>query len=160
VPKQRLIRSDGLLAESVPLVRALFDSDPVSTVFDRRTLIGDAEFNFTEFGYHGLSVWCASTSWPMESVLEKKARRARRVAVFRAGDLYAVGLSLVPSGKQPHYDIALGDVYGTCYGGSPLSSGTAAELVERYLAAPYAVIENNHYQEPRRGEATHDPDRH
>ncbi len=146
--KKRQIRHDDLLAEGALLVRALFDSDPLSPVFDRRTLLGDAELNFTQFAYYGLSMWCTSTNWPMERVLDEKTRRARRIAVFRAGDLRAVGLSLVPSGKEPHYDVASGDVYGTNYGGSPCSSGSAAELVERFLAAPYAVVENNYYQEP------------
>lgn len=84
----------------------------------------------------------------MERVLDEKTRRARRVTVFRAGDLHGVGLGLVPSGKEPHYDVAFGDVCETNYGGSPSSSGSAAELVERFLAAPYAVVENRYYQEP------------
>ena len=146
MPKQRQIRNDGLPAEGVLLARALFDSDPLSPVFDQRTLILDAELNFTEFAYYGLSLWCVSATWPMERVLDAKTRRARRVAVFRAGDLQEVGLSLVPSGKEPHYDAAFGDVYGT-NGASPSSSGSAAELVERFLAAPYAVVENNYNQE-------------
>jgi hypothetical protein len=148
VPRQRRLRNDGPLADGVLLVRALFDSPLWSTVFDRATLIADAELNFTEFGYCGLSLWCVSASWPRERVLEEKTYRARRVAIFSAGDLRAVGLGLVPSGKEPHYDVASGDVYRTNYGSSPSSSGSAAELVERFLAAPYSVIGNNYYHEP------------
>jgi hypothetical protein len=148
VPKQRQIRSDGLPADGVLLVRALYDSEPQPQVFDRARLIDDVELNFNVFRYYGLSLWCVSTTWPMNRLLDEKTRRARRVAVFRAGDLHALGLGLVPSGKEPHYDVALGDVYGTNYGGSPVSLGSAAELVERFLAAPYAVVENSYYQEP------------
>lgn len=148
MPKQRLIRDEGLLAEDVPLVRGLTDLDPPSRDFDRATLIQDVEFNLEAYGYYGLSLWRASGAWSMDRVLDEKLYRARRVAVFRAGGLHDAGLGLVPSGTDPHYDAAFGDVYGTSYGDSASSSGSAAELVERFLAAAYSVVDNKYYQEP------------
>jgi len=48
------------------LVRALFDTYPYGEVFERDVLIADVTYNFDVFGYHGLSVWLVSATWPLD----------------------------------------------------------------------------------------------
>lgn len=147
--KQRNLRDEPRPPDEAVLVRAVYGTFPDGRVFDRQTLIDDVEHNFTEFGYYGLSLWMVSETWPLERVLGEKTPRAQRVALFRVGDLLGSGLGLVPSGRHPHYDTSHGDVYGSSYGGVCVTAGSSAELVDLFLATPYAVIGNSRYtQDP------------
>jgi len=116
-------------------------------VFDRGVLIADVNYNFDVFGYYGLSVWLVSDAWPLDRVLEVKTRKARRVALFSAGELLAKGLGLVPSGKAPHYDTSHGPVYGATYGSVQVTAGRAEELVDWVLSAAYTVEDNSFYEQ-------------
>lgn len=130
------------------MVRALFDAPDADHVFDRAILIADANHNFDVFGYYGLSLWLVSDTWTLERVLDTKTRKARRVALFNAGALSAQGLSLVPSGKLPHYDASLGPAYGVCTS-VQASADSARELVDRFITATYTVETNPFYaQDP------------
>jgi hypothetical protein len=124
-----MIRDDGPLADGAILVRALFDVEPGDRPFDRQTLVDDATFNFDLFGYYGLSVWAFSDRWPLSRVLLEKTRRAGHVVVFSAADLQQRSLGLVPSGRDPHYDIVLGRVYGRLFGGAEAQAVSADGLV-------------------------------
>lgn len=105
---QRLIRDEPPLADGAVLVRTLFDTNPDCQTFDREVLIADVTVNFDLFGYYGLSLWAISDAWPLDKVLAEKARKARRVALFTAGELRSQGLGLIPSGRAPHYDTTHG----------------------------------------------------
>jgi len=130
-------------------VRAVYGTWRNGRLFDRQTLIEDVEHNFTEFGYYGLSLWLVSETWPLERVLGEKTSRARRVALYHAGDLLGSGLGLVPSGRYPHYDTSHGDVYGSSYASVCVAAGSSADLVDLFLDTPYAVVENSRYtQDP------------
>lgn len=129
------------------LVRALFDTYLPGGVFDRDVLIADVTYNFDLFGYYGLSLWLASEAWPLERMLGEKTRKARRVALFSAGELTARGLGLVPSGRAPHYDTTHGPVYGATYGSFQATAGGAEELVDGFLSAPYTVEDNSFYEQ-------------
>ena len=113
--RQRLIRDEPQPPDEAVLVRAVFDTYPHGGVFDRDVLIADVTYNFEVFG---LSLWLASDAWPLDRVRGVKTRKARRVALFSAGELLAQGLGLVPSGKTPHYDTTHWPVYGAIYGAS------------------------------------------
>jgi hypothetical protein len=93
--RRRSVRSVLPLPDSAVLVRALFEVYEHGAVFDRDVLIGDAAYNFAEFGYYGLSLWLAQDPWPLGRILAEKTRRASRVALFAAGDLGGQGLTLV-----------------------------------------------------------------
>lgn len=108
--RQRLIREEPPLADGAVLVRTLFDTYPDGRMFDRDALVADVAVNFDLFGYYGLSLWAISDDWPLDVVLVEKARKARRVALFTAGELRSQGLGLVPSGRAPHYDTSVGTV--------------------------------------------------
>jgi hypothetical protein len=147
--KQRKIRDELRPRDDALLVRAIYGAYPDSRTFDRQKLIDDVAYNFTEFGYHGLSLWLVSELWPLERVLIEKTSRAKRVALFRARALVASGLGLVPSGRYPHYDTSHGSVYGAHYGSSCVTAGSSADLVDLFLDTPYAVVENSYYaQDP------------
>ena len=137
-----MIRDETVLADDNVLVRMLFDHTPGQPAFDRAELIADAGFNYTEFGYYGLSLWAISTAWPLERVLREKVRVARYVALFTAGDLRATGLGLVPSGRHPHYDATLGRVRGYTFGSVSVTAVNAADLVDRFIRSTYTVVEN------------------
>lgn len=145
--KQRLIREEPPLPDDAVLVRALFDTYPHDGAFDRDVLISDVTYNFVLFGYYGLSLWLVSDAWPLERVLREKTRRARRVALFSAGELRARGLGLVPSGRAPHYDTTHGPVYGGTHGSVRVTAASAQELVDRLLAAAYTVEDNPSYEQ-------------
>lgn len=145
--RQRLIRPATTLPIGDLLVRALFQTYPSSADFDREALIADAAYNHELFGYYGLSLWHVSDVWPLERILTSKTRRARRVALFTAGALQEQGLGLVPSGKAPHFDASHGPVYGNSYANVQVTSGSAEELVDRFLAAAYTVKDNPHHQQ-------------
>ena len=147
--RQRLIREEPPPPSDAVLVRALFDAYPHGGVLDRDVLISDVTYNFDVFGYYGLSLWLVSEAWPLDRVLGEKTRKARRVALFSSGVLLARGLGLVPSGKPPHFDTTHGSVYGTVYGRGKITAGSAEELVDRFLGAPYNVEDNSFYvQDP------------
>ncbi len=146
--RQRLIRPAAApLPAGDLLVRALFQTYASGDDFDREALVADAAYNFELFGYFGLSLWHVSDVWPLERILTDKTRRARRVALFTAGALQAQGLGLVPSGKAPHYDASHGPVYGNTYANVQITSGSAEELVDGFLAAAYTVEDNPHHQQ-------------
>jgi len=147
VARQRLIRGDPPPPEGAVLVRALFDTYPYGSVFERDVLIADVTYNFDVFGYYGLSVRLVSATWPLERVLREKMRKARRVASFSVGDLLEQGLGLVPSGKTPHYDTTHGAVYGATYRSLQVTAGSAEELVDRFLSAAYTVEDNSFYEQ-------------
>ncbi|HEX4190473.1 MAG TPA: hypothetical protein VHZ06_05710 [Marmoricola sp.] len=145
--RQRLVREDPLPPDDAVLVRAVFDTYPHDGVFDRDVLIADVKYNFEVFGYYGLSLWLVSAAWPLDRVLEVKTRKARRVALFSAGELLAKGLGLVPSGRAPHYDTSHGPVYGATYGSVQVTAGGAEELIDRVLSAAYTVEDNPFYEQ-------------
>lgn len=143
--RQRLIRDEPPPPNDAVLVRALFDTH--GGVFDRDVLIADVSYNFDIFGYFGLSLWLVSNAWPLDRVLGERTRKARRVALFSAGDLLATGLGLVPSGKAPHFDTTDGSGHGAMYGSVQVTPGSAEELVGRFLGAPYTVEDNLLYEQ-------------
>lgn len=117
---------------------------PDGQSYDRADLIEDAQQNFRRYGYFGLSLFAVSKVWPLDRLLGERAWRARLVALYTAGALRGSGLGLVPSGRDPHYDTTLGDVYGSTYGGVQVTAATAEELADRFLAASYTVVQNPH----------------
>ena len=142
-----MIRDEAPLAGGAVLVRALFDSVSPGRAFDRDVLVRDVSHNFELFGYYGLSFWGVSNRWPVDRVLRDKVRRAERIALFSAGALRAEGLGIVPSGREPHYDVCFGSVYGRSFGGDSSAVGTAAKLMDRLLRAPYTVEANRYYEQ-------------
>jgi hypothetical protein len=80
-------------------------------------------------------------------VIRQKARRARRVAPFPAAALRRRGLGLVPSGREPHWDVSFGPVYGDMFGAEDAAEVGASELEDRLLGAPYTVQENGYYEQ-------------
>ena len=142
-----MIRDEIPFADDAVLVRLLRESLPAGDVFDRNDLIIDVGNNYDLFGYYGLPLWAAAGEWPLDRVLANKAARAKTVALFRAGDLRDKGLSLVPSGRSPHYDTNVGEVYGRTFGAVQVTASTAADLVDRFVSATYTVMENPHYNE-------------
>ena len=143
--RQRRIRDDAPLPDDATLVRALVDAYAGGAAFDRAVLIADATRNFELFGYYGLSLWATSAEWPVDRVLAEKGRRAARAALFTAGALRDKGLGLVPSGRSPHYDINVGDVYGRTFGSVQITAPTADDLVDRFISAAYTLVQNHHY---------------
>lgn len=133
------------LADDAVLVRMLFDGYEDGTAFDRTQLIADANLNFTEFGYFGLSRWAASEIRGLERISAERCRYSRHLALYRAVDLRATGLGLVPSGKDPHFDVSAGPVYDVSYGSIRATAPTAEELVDRFLGAAYTGMRNNHF---------------
>lgn len=129
------------------LVRTLFDTYPDGQIFDRDVLIADVAVNFVAFGYYGLSLWAISDAWPLDKVLAEKARKARRVALFTAGDLRGQGLGLVPSGRAPHYDTNVGTVHGQAFGPTQVTAPSAEDLVDRFMTAAYTVVENHLFEQ-------------
>jgi hypothetical protein len=145
VAGQRQIRDEPPLPDDATLVRALFGADAAGEAFDRVVLMADAARNFELFGYYGLSLWATSAQWPVDRVLAEKCRRAARAALFTAGGLRDRGLGLVPSGKTPHYDTSVGDVYGRTFGSVQITAPSADDLVDRFRSATYTLVENDHY---------------
>jgi hypothetical protein len=91
------------------LLRAIYGAYPDGRIFDRHTLIADVDYNF------GVQLprtfpWLVSEAWPLERILGEKTPRAKRVAIFQAGELVSSGLGLVPSGRYSHYGASPGDV--------------------------------------------------
>jgi hypothetical protein len=142
-----MIRDVPPIPDGMVLVRALFDAAPGDAAFERGTLIEDVEYNFELFDYFGLSVWGVSDAWPLNRVVREKACRARRVALFPAAALRRRGLGLVPSGREPHWDVSFGPVYGDMFGAEDTAEVGAGELVDRLLGAPYTVQENGYYEQ-------------
>lgn len=148
--RQRLIRDDPALPDGAVLVRSLFDAYPDGRAFDRAALVADSTVNFDTFGFYGLSLWAISEPWPLDRVLVQKARKARRVALFAAGELRSQGLSIVPSGKAPHVDATLAAAGRPAAGPMQVAGASAEELVDRFLLANYTLVEN-HLFEPDPG---------
>jgi hypothetical protein len=142
-----MIRDVPPIADGALLARALFDASPGDAAFERGTLIEDVEYNLELFGYIGLSVWGVSEAWPLARVLRDKARRARRVALFSAAAVRRRGLGLVPSGREPHWDVSFGPVYGELFGAEDAARVGAGELVDRLPSASYTVLENDYYEQ-------------
>ncbi|HET7385434.1 MAG TPA: hypothetical protein VFJ19_02070 [Nocardioidaceae bacterium] len=138
------------MPDGAVLVRSLFDAYPDGRVFDRAALIADSTVNFDTFGYYGLSLWAISEPWTLDRVLEQKARKAHRVAMFTAGELRSQGLGIVLSGKAPHVDTILGAAGRQAAGPMRLTGASAEELVDRFLRATYTLVEN-HLFEPDPG---------
>jgi hypothetical protein len=147
VPKRRLIRDEPLLPDAAVLVRALTSPTPGIGEFDRTALLEDLSLNFDLFGYYGLSCWGQSADWSIDRILRVKAVRAERMALLTAGALRAQGLGIVPSGKYPHYDVTLGPVYDSTFGGVSLAAPNKDDFVDRILRAPYTVEQNRHYRQ-------------
>jgi hypothetical protein len=146
VARQRNIRDEAPLPDDATLVRALFDAHAGGTAFDRVVLIADATRNFELFGYYGLSLWATSAEWPVDRVLAQKSQKAARAALFTAGDLRDKGLGLVPSGRAPHYDTTVGDIYGRTFGSVQITAPSADDLIDRFVSATYTLVENHHYK--------------
>lgn len=138
------------MPDGAVLVRSLFDAYADGRVFDRPALIADSTVNFDTFGYYGLSLWAISEPWPLDRVLEHKARKARRVALFTAGELRSQGLGIVPTGNAPHVDTTLGGAGRRAAGPMQATGASAEELVDRFLEATYTLVEN-HLFEPDPG---------
>lgn len=143
--RRRAIRETFALPDESLLVRALFDLDGKRGDYDRATLILDATFNFDEFGYYGLSLWLVGEQWPLDRLMTEKTGRASRVALYTAVGLRRTGLTLVPSGRAPHYDATDGALLVGDSGGVRVTAGSAVEVVDRFLAAPYTVEENDRH---------------
>lgn len=141
----RLIRDEAPLPDDAILVRLLFDGYEDGSAFDRARLIADAALNFTEFGYYGLSMWGTSRVRPLDAVLADRCRFSRWVALYRAADLRDKGLGLVPSGKAPHYDTSVGDVYGQNFGSVQITASSAEDLVDRFITATYTGVRNQFF---------------
>lgn len=131
------------MPDGAVLVRSLFDAYPDGHVFDRSALIVDATVNYDTFGYYGLSLWAISEPWPLDRVLEQKSRKARRVALFTAGELRSQGLGIVPSGRAPHVDTTLEAAGRQAVGPMQVTGASAEELVDRFLLATYTLVENH-----------------
>ncbi|QTE28931.1 hypothetical protein [Pengzhenrongella sicca] len=143
--RQRLIRDEAPLPDDAVLIRLLFDGYADGSAFDRATLIGDANLNFAEFGYYGLSMWGAVGSRSLESVLASKCRFSRWVALYRAADLRDNGLAIVPNGVAPHYDASAGAVYGHSFGSVQITAPSAEDLIDRFIAATYTGMQNKYF---------------
>ncbi len=128
-------------------MRTLFGTYADGRIFDRDVLIADVIVNFDLFGYFGLSLWAISDAWPLGNVLVEKARKARRVALYTAGELRGQGLGLVPSGRAPHYDASVGAVSGQVSGPMQVTAPSAEELVDRFMSAAYTVVENHLFEQ-------------
>ena len=89
-------------------------------------------------------------SWPLSRVLEYKTRWAAQVALFEVRALNAHGLTLVASGREPHYDVSDGSLLVGDAGSVRVTAGSAAALVDRFLAAPCTVRDNQYYQPDQR----------
>jgi len=146
--KQRTIRDQAPIPDNATLVRMIFDRDLRDTDFNRELLIVDASNNFELFGYFGLSLWATSDD-PSDTatLFAEKCGRSKYLAVFVAGELRDKGLGLVPSGKAPHFDASVGSVYGNAFGSVQIVAPNAADLVARFMSAPYTVLENPYYNE-------------
>lgn len=142
----RTLRDEPPLPNGAVLVRLIFDDNRHGRIFDRETLIADAARNFKLYGYYGLSLVGSSPAFPLDVVLAKRCRLSRDVALFTAADLLKAGLGIVPSGKAPHYDTSIGEVYGRSYGSVQVVAPSAEELVDRFRSATYTVMENDHYE--------------
>lgn len=143
--RQRLIRDEAPLPDEAILIRMLFDGYEDSSAFDRVQLIADANLNFTEFGYYGLSMWGAGDVRLLEAVLAGKCRFSRWVALYRAADLRDKGLGIVPSGAAPHYDASVGDVYGRDFGSVQITATCVEDLIDRFLTATYTGKKNERF---------------
>lgn len=129
------------------LVRALYDRYDHGGDFDRSALLADATYNFQEFGYFGLSLWLAADPWPLGRVLNEKTRKASRVALFRAEALRTHGLTLVASGREPHFDVTDGSLIAGDSRSIRVTAGSAGELVDRFLASAYTVRNNEFFEQ-------------
>lgn len=56
-------------------------------------------------------------------------------------------LGLVPSGKEPHFDASVGEIYETLFGDVQAAVASAAELADRFMAASYTVEANPSYEQ-------------
>jgi hypothetical protein len=142
---KRLIRDEPPLGDKVTLARMVFQNNQSQQVFDRSELINDSINNSELFGYYGLSLWGADGETALDSVLKEKCRRSKYVALFTAAELRDKGLGIVPSGKFPHYDTSVGEVYGRTFGSVQIFATSAEDLVDRFMSASYKIIENRHY---------------
>jgi len=144
---KRLIRDEPPIGDNVTLARMVFEHNKPKGIFVKSELVKDATNNFELFGYYGLSLWGADGDAALDSVLAVKCRRSKNVALFTAAELRDKGLGLVPSGKAPHYDTSVGDVYGRTFGSVQITATSAEDLVDRFMSAPYIIIENKHFIE-------------
>lgn len=148
--RRRSIRSTQPLPGNAVLVRALFHRYPDGRDFDRSALIADASYNFDEFGYYGLSLWLAADPWPMARILKEKTRRAAYVALFEAAAFAERDLQLVASGREPHFDATDGHFLLGNSGSVRITAGSAEQLADRFLDAPYTVKRNPFYERDQR----------
>lgn len=56
------------------------------------------------------------------------------------------GLTLVASGKEPHYDVTDGRLI-VGESGVRVTAGSADELVDRFLATTYTLTDNQFYEQ-------------
>jgi hypothetical protein len=146
MPRRRSIRALKPPPADALLVRALFGAGD-TPAFDRDILIDDASFNFEVFGYYGLSLWLTGSPWPLERILRHKTRRAARVALFTVGSLGEQGLQVVASGREPHFDTTDGQLITGSSGAVRITTGSASNLVDRFLAAAYTVEQNPFFEQ-------------
>lgn len=128
------------------LVRMLFDGYADGSAFDRRRLLADATLNHTEFGYFGLSLWGLSPRWPYERVLAERCGVSRWVALYRVADLGELGLKVLPSGREPHFDVTVETVRIPPRHTAGSLNWTADDLVDRFLGAAYTGVRNGHFR--------------
>lgn len=60
------------------------------------------------------------------------------------------GLTLVASGREPHYDATDGALITGDSGSVRVTAGSAEVLIDRFLATPYAVEQNQHFEQDLR----------
>lgn len=148
--RMRMIRDEAPLPDEAILVRGLKTLLGGRT-YDRGELRDSVLYNFDEFGYYGLSLWVTSHAHPLDWVLGEKLRRSRRAALNTAASLRDTGLGLVPSGKPPHFDTSVGDVYGSAFGSVQVVATSAEDLVDRFRCDLHCRGEPSARADRRRG---------
>ena len=135
--RERLRRGAPAPDPAARVVRGLAKTAEGTVGLSRQDLLDDATFNHDVYGFYGISVWLVEGDWTIERVLAEKLVHAPQAAVFVVADLYVTGLELWDTGQRPRYDA----VYVTAL--------TAADLVDRLLAAPCEVVDHGSYtQDP------------
>jgi hypothetical protein len=77
----------------------------------------------------------------------RKDEEGQPSRVVHSRALAGQGLTLVASGREPHYDATDGTVITASSGSVRVTAGSADELVDRFLAASYAVRDNEFYEQ-------------
>jgi hypothetical protein len=90
-------------------------------------------------------MWGVTAEYPVERVLSDKGRFSRWVALYLAGDLRGQGLEIIPSGKEPHYDATAQSVDAGAFSSVRITATSAGDLVDRFLAAAYTGLQNEHF---------------